>query len=67
MLMLVSRHKQTLMVMMQRYVPQQMAMSRPDIARQVAGYMLACIPQLVIFAGGMKYYIQGVTSGAIKG
>jgi ABC-type glycerol-3-phosphate transport system permease component len=37
------------------------------VSRQVAGYMLACIPQLIIFAGGMKYYIQGVTSGAIKG
>jgi ABC-type glycerol-3-phosphate transport system permease component len=67
MLMLISRQKQTLMVMMQRYVPQQMAMNRPDIARQVAGFMLACVPPLIIFVGGMKYYIQGITSGAIKG
>jgi ABC-type glycerol-3-phosphate transport system permease component len=67
MLMLISPAKQTLMVMMQKYSPHQFATSRPDVAKQVAGYILACLPQLAIFVVGMKYYIQGMTSGAIKG
>jgi ABC-type glycerol-3-phosphate transport system permease component len=68
MLMLVTPAKETLMVMMQKYVPaQKSTTSRPDVAMQVAGYILACVPQLIIFIIGMKYYIQGLTSGAIKG
>jgi hypothetical protein len=40
--------------------------SRPDIGIQTAGYVVATIPQLIVFALGMKYFIQGVTSGAVK-
>jgi ABC-type glycerol-3-phosphate transport system permease component len=31
-----------------------------------AGYAFATIPQLLVFAFGMKYFIAGITSGAIK-
>lgn len=67
MLMLVTPSKHTLMIALQQYAPQQKTMSRPDVAVQVAGYMSACIPLLVIFTAGMKHYIQGITSGAVKG
>ena len=40
--------------------------TRPEIGMQAAGYVFATVPQLVVFALGMKYFIQGVTSGAVK-
>ena len=67
MLMLVTPDKQTLMVMLQKYMPPVEGMSRPDIALQTASYMSACVPLLLVFSVGMKYYIQGITSGAVKG
>ena len=41
--------------------------SRPDWGVRAAGYSVAVIPQLVLFAVAMKYFIQGLTSGAVKG
>jgi len=32
----------------------------------LAGYVLGCIPLLLMIAFGMKYFIRGVTSGALK-
>lgn len=37
-----------------------------DIGGQMAGYAVSVLPLLILFAFGMKYYIQGVTSGALK-
>jgi len=37
-----------------------------DIGGQMAGYAVSVIPLLVLFTFGMKYYIQGVTAGALK-
>jgi multiple sugar transport system permease protein len=37
-----------------------------DIGGQMAGYAVSVIPLLILFTFGMKYYIQGVTSGALK-
>jgi multiple sugar transport system permease protein len=67
MLMLVTPSKQTLMIALQKYAPMQKMLARPDIAVQTAGYMLACVPLLLVFTFGMKYYIAGLTSGAVKG
>ena len=67
MLTLVNPSKQTLMVMLAKYAPPQQNMARPDVAVQTAAYMSACVPLLLIFSVGMKYYVQGITSGAIKG
>lgn len=59
--------KQTLMLALERYNPQvNQFTSRPDLGLQTAGYVLATVPQLVIFAFGMKYFIEGVTSGSVK-
>jgi ABC-type glycerol-3-phosphate transport system permease component len=33
----------------------------------MAGYMLGSIPLIIVFIFGMKYYIQGITQGAVKG
>lgn len=40
--------------------------SRPDIGAQTSGYVIAAVPQLLVLALGMKYFVQGLTSGAIK-
>jgi ABC-type glycerol-3-phosphate transport system permease component len=65
--LMLSQDQQTLLMALAAYAPQlgQFA-SEPDIGAQTAGYAFATLPQLVIFAFGMKYFIQGVTSGAVK-
>lgn len=65
--LMLSEHQRTLILALEQYNPQlnQFA-SRPDIGLQTAGYVFATIPQLIVFILGMKYFIQGVTSGAVK-
>lgn len=66
--LMLPESKQTLILALEQYNPQVNEFaSRPDIGMQTAGYVFATVPQLLIFAFGMKYFIQGVTSGAIKG
>ncbi len=38
---------------------------RPGVT--MAGYLLGSIPLIILFSFGMKYYIEGLTKGAIKG
>ncbi len=38
-----------------------------DYGPTLAGYVLGSIPLLILFAFGMRYFIQGITSGALKG
>jgi ABC-type glycerol-3-phosphate transport system permease component len=65
--LMLSQDQQTLLMALAAYSPQLNEFaSRPDIGAQTAGYTFATIPQLIIFAFGMKYFIQGVTSGAVK-
>jgi len=33
----------------------------------MAGFVIGSIPLIIAFAFGMKYYIQGLTQGAVKG
>lgn len=59
--------QQTLMLALERYNPKiDEFVSYPDLGVQTAGYVFATVPQLVLFAFGMKYFIQGVSSGAVK-
>jgi len=37
-----------------------------DLGPQMAGYVVASLPLLVLFLGGMRYYIRGLTAGALK-
>lgn len=37
-----------------------------DIGAQMAGYAVSVVPLLILFTFGMKYYIEGVTAGALK-
>lgn len=69
MLMLTTPAKQTLIVALQRYTPgggADIISALPDVGGQSAGYVFASIPQLIVFAFGMRYFIQGLTSGAVK-
>lgn len=65
-LMLTSR-QWTLMLALERYDPRpNIFFNRPELGLQAAGFAFAIIPQLIIFAFGMKYFIQGLTSGSVK-
>lgn len=67
MLMISDSGKQLLMVALQNYNPNvDMIFSRPEIGIQTAGYTFATILLLIVFVLGMRYYIQGITSGAVK-
>lgn len=59
--------KETLMLALLHFNPvDQQIPSRADVGVQAAGYAFAALPLLFVFWFGMKYYIRGVTSGAIK-
>jgi ABC-type glycerol-3-phosphate transport system permease component len=65
--LMLSRSIETLVLALERYNPQIGEFtSRPDLGPQAAGYVFASIPQLLIFIFAMKYFIQGLTSGAVK-
>lgn len=38
-----------------------------DWGPRMAAYTLATVPLLLLFSFGMRYYVQGLTSGAVKG
>ncbi|GCE29503.1 sugar ABC transporter permease [Dictyobacter alpinus] len=57
----------TLMMALQQFTPtSSMFANRPDVGVQTAGYVVATIPQLILFVVAMKYYIQGVMSSSLK-
>jgi ABC-type glycerol-3-phosphate transport system permease component len=67
MLLISSDSKRTLMVALANYDPSvDIVINRPDMGIISAGYVIGTLPLLIIIAFGMKYYIRGITSGAIK-
>jgi len=65
--LMLTESQQTLMLALERYNPQVSEFgTRADIGMQTAGYVFATVPQILVFTFGMKYFIQGVTSGAVK-
>ena len=67
MLILNDPGKETLMLALLHFDPVNEQMpNRADVGVQAAGYVFASLPLLIVFWFGMKYYIQGITSGAIK-
>jgi ABC-type glycerol-3-phosphate transport system permease component len=67
--LVLTKNNETLMMALQQYDPPVLGnegQTRPDLGAQTAGYAFATIPQFILFALGMKYFIKGVTSGAIK-
>jgi len=62
-LVISSQSKQTLMVAVTGLVSEVGAKER---GVQTAGYVFASFPLLILFIFGMKYYVSGMTSGAIK-
>ena len=66
-LMLNSPENRTMTIALQAYQPPNERLpGRPDLGVITAGYVFASVPILLVFAFGMKYYIEGLTSGAIK-
>ena len=66
-LMLNSPENRTMTIALQAYQPPNERLpGRPDLGVITAGYVFASLPILLVFAFGMKYYIEGLTSGAIK-
>jgi ABC-type glycerol-3-phosphate transport system permease component len=65
--LMLTQGQQTLILALEQYNPQVGEFgSRPDIGLQTAGYVFATVPQLLVFTFGMKYFVQGITSGAVK-
>lgn len=66
-LLMLPTSEQTLLPALERYNPQVgEQLSRPDLGAQTAGFVFATVPQLALLALGMKYFVQGLTSGAVK-
>ena len=66
--LMLRRSNETLMMALMQYNPRVSEnLTRPDLGPMTAGYVFACIPPLILFAMGMRYYIAGLTSGAVKG
>jgi ABC-type glycerol-3-phosphate transport system permease component len=61
------RKMDTLMIAIQKFQPMSKESNRPDVAVQIAGYFFASVPILIIILAGMKYYVQGISAGAVKG
>lgn len=65
--LMLPQNLETLVLALERYNPQIGEFtSRPELGPQAAGYVFASLPQLLIFVFAMKYFIQGLTSGAVK-
>ena len=65
--LMLRQEQQTIMLAQEQYNPASSEFStRPDLGKQTAGYIVATLPQLIVFSVGMKYFIKGVTSGAVK-
>jgi ABC-type glycerol-3-phosphate transport system permease component len=56
--MLISQDLYTVTIILQSY--------GGDISAAMAGYVVASLPILVVFAYGMDYYVEGLTSGAVR-
>ena len=66
--LMLPQSMQTLVLALERYNPQTgMFTSRPDIGSQTASFVFATLPQLLLFTFGLKYFVQGLTSGSVKG
>lgn len=65
--LILDKGNDTLLMALQTFSPRlDEYVNRPDFGIQSAGYAFATIPQLVVFGLGMKYFVAGVTSGAVK-
>ncbi len=65
--LMLPQNLETLVLALERYNPQIGEFSsRPELGPQAAGYVFASLPQLLLFVFAMKYFIQGLTSGAVK-
>jgi ABC-type glycerol-3-phosphate transport system permease component len=66
-LMLPSTELHTLTIALQAFnPPNERLPGRPELGIITAAYVFASIPILLVFTFGMRYYIEGLTSGAIK-
>lgn len=66
--LMLPQNQQTLILALESYNPSTgQFTSRPDLGAQTAGYVIATLPQLLLFSLGMKYFVQGLMSGSVKG
>lgn len=65
--LVLNKDNQTLLMALQAFNPSVGEFSsRPDFGIQSAGYVFATAPQLIVFVLGMRYFVAGITSGAVK-
>ncbi len=66
--LMLKNTNRTMMLALMNYNPRiSEQINRPDLGPMTAGYVFGCIPPLILFIVGMRYYVAGLTSGAIKG
>lgn len=68
-LMLSKPSLETLAMSIQHFAPGSGAtggISRPEMGVISAGYVFSSVPLLLLFGFGMNYFVEGLTSGAIK-
>jgi ABC-type glycerol-3-phosphate transport system permease component len=66
--LMLSQHNETLLMALQQFTPTMAGLgsAEPNYGGESAAYLLGSLPQLVIFVLGMRYFVQGLTSGAVK-
>ena len=66
--LVLQQNNQTAMLALANFAPPTSTgfSSRPDVGMQTAGYGIVALPQLLVLGAGMRYFIQGLTSGAVK-
>ncbi|MBZ0292576.1 MAG: carbohydrate ABC transporter permease [Anaerolineae bacterium] len=66
--LMLSKGDQTLIMALERFNATASELTtRPNWGVRAAGYTIGTVPQLILFVFAMKYFIQGLTSGALKG
>ena len=65
--LMLSNENKTMMLALLSYNPMvSERLNRPDLGPMTAGYVFGSVPPLILFIIGMRYYVAGLTSGAVK-
>ncbi len=64
--LLLDEHHRTLTMALVKFQGSAESYTAPNFGALMAAYVLAALPLLLLFSFLMRYYIQGLTSGAVK-
>lgn len=64
--LLLSRSSRTLTMALVEFQGNAQTHTSANFGALMASYVIACVPLAIVFAFLMKYYVQGLTTGAVK-